>query len=694
MVILSMVVLPLSAQEAADSTTTDSLTKELKEVTVQADIVKQDGFSTTYAITKRMREGANNTAQLIGKLPGMKIDRFTNSIDYLGKNKIMILVNGVEKDIEHVKNLSHERFDRMEVTVSPMGRYGDYDVLIDLHLKENYTGQEMYLRSYDLIAPQGVANNMLDMSNNSLLLDYMDRKWNFYIDDQYSWLNPGTNKYYEKNFILNNIIERSIGSPLQQTYYNRNSINFNIDYSLNKSNTVGVVYGNTFSGRKDYNSALIQRHNTLLNTLDTLAQNDRKRNHTTSHLFGVFYKGEIRGWQLNAKVNHVMNQSKVKDIYDRTPEYLNEYVTRQNMDYTYAGAGFERQLTDRVSVQGGYDYIHRKLNINNSLTDTTISRLHETRHYAYIDGRLRMSSRTTLGAGVTFMHSSSVSSGIQENTPQWAFRGRLRHIFSDKFILSMEYMGYNEVPSTAQLSDYGQFVSHLEYSGGNPSLKSNVNHFISGDINFLDMFILQGVYFLAPDRISTLSIPETGILTDNTIGEYVRTQPYNMNDRSFSAKLHFYKAFGHINVNASVGWDYSKYRYKQYGISKNSISATGKIEYSLNSKNFYCAIDFDMPSLYTVDSPQSFTEFDYDRLRIEASKGFFNGSLNIMLRYNIPLHLRSGKYIVYVDSPALKSVTWENYQHLNDNSISISISYRFRSGKRIYRLSKNFHEEK
>lgn len=623
----------------------------------------------------------------------MKIDRFTNSIDYLGKNKIMILVDGVEKDIEHVKNLSHERFDRMEVTVSPMGRYGEYDVLINLHTKENYTGQEMYMSSFDNIEPNSVANNIFTMSSNSLLLDYMDRKWNFYIDDRYSWLNSGTNKHYEKNFILNNIIERNINSPLQQSYDNRNRINFNIDYSINTSNTVGIVYGNTLAGSKNYNQLIMQRQNVLLNTIDTLGQNDRKRSDANSHLMGAFYEGKLNGWYLNAKVNHVINNNKAKDIYDRSPEYLNEYATRHKMNYTYAGGGFERQITDRLNVQGGYDYVYRKLDIRNDFTDTTMSKLHETRHYVYLTGSLRLSQRTTLGAGVTFLHSSSVSAGIKEHTPYWVFRGKLRHIFTDRFTLSLEYLGDTNVPSTAQLSDYGQFVSPLEYSGGNPSLKTNSTHLILGYIDFLNMFILQGSCFLAPDRIATLSVPATGTLPDNSIGEYVRTQPYNVDFKNFSTTLNFYRSFGNFNINASVGWSHAKSQYEQYRISKNSIDVTGKIEYTLNSRNFYCAVDYDLPSLYSIYGPQSFEKVDYDRLRIEASKGFFNGSLNIMFRYNLPLHLRSGKSIVYVDSPALNSVTWENYQHLNDNSISISISYRFRSGKRIFRLSKNFHEE-
>lgn len=44
LIFLSTVMFSLSAQEAVDSVATDSLTRELKEVTVQADVVSRMAF--------------------------------------------------------------------------------------------------------------------------------------------------------------------------------------------------------------------------------------------------------------------------------------------------------------------------------------------------------------------------------------------------------------------------------------------------------------------------------------------------------------------------------------------------------------------------------------------------------------------------------------------------------------------------
>lgn len=97
-VILSMVVLPLSAQEAADSAATDSLTKELKEVTVQADVVKRHGNQTTYIVTKEMRRGAYDAGDLLANLPDIQYNRLTKVVEFAGRNNIKILVDSMEKD--------------------------------------------------------------------------------------------------------------------------------------------------------------------------------------------------------------------------------------------------------------------------------------------------------------------------------------------------------------------------------------------------------------------------------------------------------------------------------------------------------------------------------------------------------------------------------------------------------------------
>lgn len=69
--LLGLISLPLSAQEAVDSVATDSLTRQLKEVTVEGSNIIRKGNHDIYTITLQMRKEARNTGELLGNIPGM-----------------------------------------------------------------------------------------------------------------------------------------------------------------------------------------------------------------------------------------------------------------------------------------------------------------------------------------------------------------------------------------------------------------------------------------------------------------------------------------------------------------------------------------------------------------------------------------------------------------------------------------------
>jgi len=78
--------------------------ESLKEVSVMASSIRTEGDRTTAFITKEMRRGARNTAQMLGNIRGLTWNAVNNSVEYNGKRNIIVLVDSLEKGYTYVMN--------------------------------------------------------------------------------------------------------------------------------------------------------------------------------------------------------------------------------------------------------------------------------------------------------------------------------------------------------------------------------------------------------------------------------------------------------------------------------------------------------------------------------------------------------------------------------------------------------------
>ena len=85
-------------------------------------------------VTAKMRTGAANTSDVLDRIKGLSYDRYNNSIKVDGDDNVIILVNGLEKNQEYIKNLSPDRIKEVEVIRNPSGRYAleGYSAIINV----------------------------------------------------------------------------------------------------------------------------------------------------------------------------------------------------------------------------------------------------------------------------------------------------------------------------------------------------------------------------------------------------------------------------------------------------------------------------------------------------------------------------------------------------------------------------------
>jgi outer membrane receptor protein involved in Fe transport len=111
----------------------------LAEVVVAADRMKAraETDKTTYFINKKMYDASNNGIDMLSYIPGVQVDIMKN-ISFEGSQRIVILVDGKERDRNFLSQLNANKIDKVEVSNAPGAKY-DADVtgVINIILKED-----------------------------------------------------------------------------------------------------------------------------------------------------------------------------------------------------------------------------------------------------------------------------------------------------------------------------------------------------------------------------------------------------------------------------------------------------------------------------------------------------------------------------------------------------------------------------
>ena len=129
----------------------------LGEVMIKGTTKKFTIDKDVQLVTAKMREGSTNTLEVLERMNGLSYDRYNRTIKVDGDTKVIMLVNGLEKNQEYIKNLSPDRIKEVEVMRNPGGRYAldGYSAVINIILKNDYRGTEI----------TALENGLLDLDN-------------------------------------------------------------------------------------------------------------------------------------------------------------------------------------------------------------------------------------------------------------------------------------------------------------------------------------------------------------------------------------------------------------------------------------------------------------------------------------------------------------------------------------------------
>ncbi len=275
---------------------------ELAEASIIGERIKarQEADKTTYYVNKQMEKTSGTTMDLIKYIPGVQVDLFHN-VSLEGSSKVLILVNGKERDETFLHQLDPARIDKIEIRNQPGAEFrSDVSGVIHVFLKDEqrpgisgHFYSEIPVRKNEVYAFPS-ANINLSMKKVNLYASYGGELSYFDIE--------GINN---KNITLsgqNVLIARS--TKKAQEYWSH-KIHYGLDILPDKRNMISV-YGfvNPYSSEFDGKVSLSEfRSDSLMNSW-TARQDDRDRN---LNAYGtVYYKHLFRtpGGELSVDLNY------------------------------------------------------------------------------------------------------------------------------------------------------------------------------------------------------------------------------------------------------------------------------------------------------------------------------------------------------------------------------------------------------
>lgn len=111
-----------SIAQTPDST--DTLKSvQLQDVVIKASLVKHNAASEVYTITADVAQRLTSAYQLLGALPDICYNSFSNSISVRNETNVLVEIDGNPTTKDQIASLRSENISKVEVVHTPAARY-------------------------------------------------------------------------------------------------------------------------------------------------------------------------------------------------------------------------------------------------------------------------------------------------------------------------------------------------------------------------------------------------------------------------------------------------------------------------------------------------------------------------------------------------------------------------------------------
>lgn len=646
-------------------------------------------------ITRDMRKGARNTAQMLGNIPGIDCDYSNNGLTYYGSSKILILVDSIEKSAEYVKELHHLRFNKVDIVPNPSGKYADYDVLINLHTKPNYEGYEGNAFEHAEMIPTDGNGKGKNFSNNytSASFTYTKNKWN--LVGSYNFRYNQSEKDNAENTTVNHVngLQETNLSPLSTHYFRIHNAYAALDYQFNKNHSISGSYNYSTDATDDYFRAGIERSWLEDDRRDTIVRKQESGVNSTRHTLGLYYRGRSGAWNYTYDFNYINDGW----TYDRNMHQSTGFVSstnqRNHMDYVWTKSEVNRRFFDgKYYVSAGYNFTWKDYSQKDRMTNCLLSENSYKRNEFWTWMSYHFNEDTDLNFSASAQHIHTESADYEDNNMMYKLSGMLYHRWNKWLWMRFNYSANVAYPQLDQVSNYGFFTDSLNWKGGNPALKTQIYHSCKLRADFFNMFNIQAGYNYSPNLFANITDVGEGVLPSGEYGRYITNMPQNTSYKEFWLYFYIYKRIGDWTLSTSVTYENKRAEYMSYKNSNDGFDGSFHAKYYNSKHQLALQVLYNLNNAYGVSAQGKSTQ-KHDFIALYIGKDLFKQRMNIGIQYISPKIFCKGYY-----ENINRSVAMSSYEHINVNknaahSLMFNLTYRFQGGKSIRQYNRSMSGE-
>jgi hypothetical protein len=664
----------------------------LKEVNIKGNSNEKLLDREVQIVTDKLRAGAGSTKDVLDKLNGVHVDKYTNSIKVDSDDKVMILVDGVEKDQEYIKNLSPDRLKKIEIIRDPGGRYAleGYSAVINIILKKDYQGLEIFTSDRLMMETNPVDIKYSFVQNNfSTTLNYTYNKVNVYAKYSRNVNNfnlPSTDtKEYANGLIIASTPPSSQdpNAHMKQLFDN---YTLGADFYINPKHTLSFesnlesqpLTGNITDG---INAIAIKRNGSVLN-------NYSSQSHSVSEILNsynsLFYVGKLNEKNtLNSNFTYSTYANTYSNLITESVPYQNLTNGTDKKNSTKFYLEYTHVFNSKTNLQIGYGNTWEKRNNTFTVQDSASKFDYSdfrNKLYSYFSWELNKKFGIKIGAAG---ESSAIESGSQSNSylifqPYADIRFKPWEVLDIK----LKYRVESTYPNISQTNPFTSVIDQQSVKIGNPYLQPEVTHKVSLPILIAQLITIEPYYHYSGNFITT-----TGVLRKDSIFQYTYSNIGSY--QKYGVQAHFTVPFGE-SIYFKTDFDIfkSSVAYSDKINNVNDWLMTNQLIYA-NQKHGTVAVIEYQHNLYKSINAQGYDMEGNDFWIIMLQQPFFKGKMNVMLLYFTPITLgvdfKQGSYM------KTDSYTENKYGDISflKNMIMIEISYRFNKGKSANKLEKD-----
>jgi hypothetical protein len=659
----------------------------LKEVSISESSRENQIDRDIQVVTDKMKSGASNTKEVLDKMTGVDYDRYNNSIKVDNDSKVIILVDGIEKDQEYVKNLSPDRLKKVEIIRDPGGRYAleGYSAVINIILKKDYRGTEIFISDRTMADPDAIKKEYIPVQNNiSATVNYVYNKVNVYGKFNNSYNNFNLNSTGKKEYNNGLIIERNpisnddLNTKVKQLY---NYYTIGTDYYINPKHTISfesmlMTQPKTNNTSEELYKVTYTKNDSLIDVFNTESRN--KSNNYNSYN-SLFYEGKLNE-------NNVINSNFTFSNYTNnyTNEYKGTFITPRNeegKDIKYSTKFYAEYLhtfKNKTNLQIGYGNTSENLNSNFSV-DTAYSnfKYKDFRHKLYSYYSWKATKKISIKLGGASETSTPNADGQKNSYLIFQPYADIKFDVSKMLNIKAKYRASSNYPNIGQTNPYTYLLDMESVRTGNPKLRPEVTNKIS-----LQTTILQGLITIEPYyHFSNNYITEIGILRPDNIFEYNYSNAgyYKNYGVESSITIPFSKS---LTLQSSFDFFESSINYSNHTHFIRDWSMSSQFIYQNQKHKTVTGFQF-QNNMRKYITAQGYNKGDNDFWILFVQQPFFKEKLSIMLLYFTPLtwgvDFNQGSYI---KTDTYTENKWNNIDLLK-NMLMLEVSYRFNKGKTV-----------